>query len=63
MPKKRLTTNGKADSGPAWSRAAVSLSVMCRALLICDAFTLVRIPSGVFHIIQKRHAVTGLFGP
>jgi hypothetical protein len=30
---------------------------------LCDAFTLVRIPSGVFHIIQKRHAVTGLFGP
>ncbi len=30
---------------------------------LCDAFTLVRIPSGVFHIIQKRHAVTGLFRP
>ena len=28
-----------------------------------DGFTWVRIPSKVFHIIQKRHAVTGLFGP
>ena len=30
---------------------------------LCDAFTLVRIPSKAFHIIQKRHAVTGLFRP
>ena len=30
---------------------------------LCDAFTLVRIPSKAFHIIQKRHAVTGLFWP
>src|SRR5699024_7099445 len=26
----------KADSGPAWSRVAVSLSVMCRALVIAS---------------------------
>jgi len=30
---------------------------------LCDAFTSVRIPPKVFHIIQKRHAVTGLFWP
>src|SRR5699024_2034309 len=32
-------------------------------ILLGDAFTLVRIPSKAFHIIQKRHAVTGLFRP
>jgi len=30
-------------------------------ILLGDGFTWVRIPSKVFHIIQKRHAVTGLF--
>ena len=32
-------------------------------ILLGDGFTWVRIPSKVFHIIQKRHAVTGLFCP
>ena len=32
-------------------------------ILLGDGFTWVRIPSKVFHIIQKRHAVTGLFRP
>ena len=32
-------------------------------ILLCDAFTLVRIPTDGSRIIQKRHAATALFGP
>ena len=32
-------------------------------ILLGDGFTWVRIPSKVFHIIQKRHAATALFRP
>ena len=32
-------------------------------ILLCDAFTLVRVPPDGSRIIQKRHAATALFWP